>query len=346
MNAEAQAATTKIQALCEIAAIKNQNDDAEGCRQIFETAKKLAEGISLHKSYWILSGDESFLLPRLSLNTIPRVFLEKSTAFFCIAKSEHFSNFKDDECRRIIMRPSDEWMNDELRNDAWLRAIFLARLAEVQMVLGEIESGEANFEKAMETAGKQKNTRNRLKSLVEIQCIKAAAHHHVGDHVKSLQVLTDAIAKTKEANQYWSAVENLAYIARVQILLGERELGRQSFQLALSTALKMQQTYEKGASLKEIAELQAISGETDAANETLQQITDRYEGGKYEYKNEGLAALERAGLFYQRVSHFEKLEKSSSQTTHDQIANMVSKMTSSLDRCTGYISMAKGLLKN
>lgn len=346
MMVGAHAASVKIQALCDIAIIKHQIGDNEGCRRTFESAKKLAEGIRLHKSYWEGSGDESFLIPKLKLNVMPKALMEKSIALFSIAKTEYAIQLHDEPSKQIIMQSSDQWIDDELSGeDAFLRAIFLSRLADAQMGIGEFETAEKTFAKAKTTAEKQKNTRNRLKSLIEVECIMAASYHHAGNLIKRDQTLSHAKAVANAAKEHSNAVENLAEIAYIQILLNDRESGMETFRMAVSRTLKMEDTYEKASCLKDIAVLQEKCGQKVEAQQTLEQIKERYQGGKYEYKNEVLLEMQASEAKRHRVARLDDLKKNSSQSNHDEIAGAIAKMISPLDRCANFISLASGLLE-
>ena len=339
---KADATSIKIQALCDIAIIKHKTGDLEGCGRAFDTAKKLSESTIPH---WDFSGDESFLLSRLTLNAMPTVMLDKSAAFFCIAKTEYSIQLNDEHSKRLIMQPSDQWIDDALSGDAWSRAIFLSRLAEAQMGIGEFETAEKTFAKAKATAEKQKNTRNRLKSLIEVECIMAASYHHAGNFIKRDQTLSHAKAVANAAKEHSNAVENLAEIAYIQILLNDRESGFETFRMAVSRTLKMADTYEKGLCLKDIAVLQAKCGQKAEAQQTLEQIKERYQGGEYEYKNEALLEMQASEAKRHSVARLDDLKKNSSQSTHDEIAGAIAKMISPLDRCASFISLASGLLE-
>ena len=214
----------------------------------------------------------------------------------------------------------------------------MSRIGEAQLIIGDVKDGLITFEQADKTASKLKG-HSKNWCLIENSIIRSQAEAQSGNGESARKTLVDAIvfADTPRADL-------LARIAQSQAKIGDVDGSKKTFIKSLDLAIRMKDTYEKGSNLKDLATAQAKSGDIVGANSTASKISERYEGGKYAYKEEAIAAIGNATSALARNQWMLGIQQQTKDGGVITAESEVKKLTSAEDRCRGYIQIAFGLL--
>lgn len=298
------------EALCKIAEAKYKVGEVEASRAIFAQLKK-----------WAL--------------TLPTVFTQDSVvAFGRIAQSESLAGDRD--AARNTLKEAVAKLAENA--DIFSRSMAMSRIGEAQMVMGDSKESLITFGEADKTASRLKG-HSKNWCLIENLIIRSQAEARSGSREAAKEKLVRAATLVESGKE-----DLLAKIALSQAKIGDMEGARETFGKSVNLAMRMKDTYEKGSALRNIASDQAESGDIAEARITASKILDRYNGGKYAYKEEALAAIADVVSASERARFMADVLEQAKNGKATTAEAAVKGLARAEDRCFGFIQIALGLL--
>ena len=307
-----------VDELCEIAQERSKAGDIEVSHSILAQAKTMA------------------------LNFSPRLDDERNVALSKIAESE--VQVGDKEAAQVYVAEVSATI--AANHDLFSRATALSRLGHVQSIIGDIEDSRRTFELAEKAAAQQKNSWCRNHCLTEIAKDQAQTEAQPGNLEAARKTLIRAIGLANALKGSTVRPGLLTDIARTQVQIGEMDGAKRTLKEASECAVRMKETYEKGDTLRDLAQAQAEAGDVAGANSTTSRITDKYDGAKYTYKEEALAAIGNATAAAAQAQLLKRIQEQAREGGATDAEAAVRTWGAAVDRCNGYIQIAIGLLNN
>ena len=303
--------------------------------QVINALREIAQGKA--KAGAIEASQAIFTQARKMALSLPTVYVQESVVALCdIAQSEAEAGDKDAARSTLAVAVAKSTEN----HDIFSRSMALSRVGQAQLIIGDSKDSRITFEQADKTASLQKGG-NRDWCCIENAIIRAQAEAQSGNREAARQTLVTATALAHGVG----SADLLTKIAQTQVGIGEVDGGQKTFREALDLAVRMKEIFAKGDVLKRLAKAQAESGDIVGANSTVARIKDRYEGAKYTYKEEALAAIGDAASAAAQTRLLTNIQRQSRDGGATTAESSVRTWTKAVDRCNGYIQIAFGLLK-